>query len=198
MARFVLDLDRKSTEDAWELFDWAQGMMEMEIMFSSAVQRENVVKEEIERLETNPLLSDEKQRPTLYEELARLEREFWSLERTLAVVAADCPSEPAKDAYLALRKRNRWHLTSQWLREDCVQRGGCCGRSCRCCEQRMESHRGYGRGHCTAQCGCCSRLRGAELTDAQREEMRPAFDLRDWSLSDYSVEMVISYIWSLN
>lgn len=39
---------------------------------------------------------------------------------------------------------------------------------------------------------------GGELTDAQREEMRPAFDLRERSLDEYSVGMMGSYIWSLD
>lgn len=79
------------------------------------------------------------------------------------------PIGPIKTSYDALRENTTWYLRKE-LVEDCVKRGGCCSRSCGCCQIRHEvTERNKGIGHCTPTCGCCSSERGFEYTTEERE-----------------------------
>jgi len=69
-----------------------------------------------------------------------------------------------KKAYDEIRQDPAWYLQKELIK-DCIAKGGCCSRGCRCCENRhLNSERRNGIGHCTEQCGCCGSHRGSELT----------------------------------
>ncbi|OJJ04762.1 hypothetical protein ASPVEDRAFT_44288 [Aspergillus versicolor CBS 583.65] len=73
--------------------------------------------------------------------------------------------------------------TNLWKhqRQGCAERGGCCGRTCGCCEKVLDEYwiRNYGRGtgpketmvlhkvyaHCTSECACCVITRGVYVPD---------------------------------
>lgn len=65
------------------------------------------------------------------------------------------------------------------LVENCIGRGGCCGRECGCCvaPQRANSSAGQlGVGHCTLDCGCCSKNRGFKLRWKQQGDYHETFE----------------------
>ncbi|KAJ5385485.1 hypothetical protein N7517_003396 [Penicillium concentricum] len=79
------------------------------------------------------------------------------------------PIGPIKQSYESLRQNTTWYLRKE-LVEDCVKRGGCCGRTCGCCQIHHEgAERTKGVGHCTPACGCCSIERGFEYTKEERQ-----------------------------
>ncbi|RMJ28884.1 hypothetical protein PHISP_00223 [Aspergillus sp. HF37] len=73
---------------------------------------------------------------------------------------------------LARKYRDRYGRTFAWLhdRGRCADYGGCCGRSCNCCEKPVRTylrHNDEGerevfevRAHCTGECVCCIRFYG--------------------------------------
>lgn len=60
------------------------------------------------------------------------------------------------------------------LVQDCISRGGCCGRQCKCCDIRhLPVTTGQwrpGTGHCTVECKCCEEYRGFPYTEAENQE----------------------------
>jgi hypothetical protein len=80
-----------------------------------------------------------------------------------------------KDPYDRLRRDPKWYMREEMV-QDCSDRGGCCSRECGCCEQRHLSKKKKGRGHCTVECRCCIGLRGFELPESQKQEMRQNFE----------------------
>jgi hypothetical protein len=80
-----------------------------------------------------------------------------------------------KEPYDRLRRDPKWYMREEMV-QDCSDRGGCCSRECGCCEQRHLSKKKKGRGHCTVECKCCIGLRGFELPESQKQEMRQNFE----------------------
>ncbi|CAG8215410.1 unnamed protein product [Penicillium nalgiovense] len=76
-----------------------------------------------------------------------------------------------RNPYDRLRRDPKWYMREEMV-QDCSDRGGCCSRECGCCEQRHLSKKKKGRGHCTVECRCCIGLRGFELPESQKQEMR--------------------------
>lgn len=84
------------------------------------------------------------------------------------------PEKPLGRAYHKIRENPAWYLRTE-LVEDCIARGGCCGRECRCCENRhlTQNNKGKwkpGTGHCTLECYCCSENRGFPLVGEKKLE----------------------------
>lgn len=66
--------------------------------------------------------------------------------------------------YHKLRENPKWYLRKE-LVKDCIQRLGCC-------EKRHSKFKTVkGIGHCTVDCGCCTRNRGYEFTGEGKKKM---------------------------
>lgn len=77
------------------------------------------------------------------------------------------PEGPLKRSYGKIRRNPAWYLRKE-LVNDCVKRGGCCGRSCGCCKRRSRAGKNAkGIGHCTAFCACCEASREADGTTGE-------------------------------
>lgn len=76
-----------------------------------------------------------------------------------------------KKAYDKIRQNPTWYLREE-LVNNCKGMGGCCGRSCRCCESR---HLGrddtVGIGHCTIACWCCAYYRDSRYDGKEGVEI---------------------------
>ncbi|CRL25016.1 unnamed protein product [Penicillium camemberti] len=173
-------------EYCWDIkhnraYKWAQIVIKTEMQLCATVQRELFVKEEIKKVHMSSIERDEKQ-----------------LQKALYIAQSSCDAkEPAREGYSSLREKPGWHLKSKWLREDCANRGGCCGRQCKCCERPPDSRRMKGWGHCTVECACCYRQRGFELQDTDRRLFQPEFDVSRRPMSQYSGAIFRAYIWAL-
>lgn len=177
---------------------WAQSIIETEILLREVTQHENFVKECIQIMNANSDPVAKSILPDMVEELISLDYEYTRLERTYETVVAGCPTGPIKSGYLWIRNQPYWHLKSEWLRQDCVNRGGCCGRPCRCCEKSPDPRRRKGWGHCTAQCACCKSISGFRCTEREKRLRQPDYDLTVHPWSPYSRQMFRAYIWSLD
>lgn len=70
-----------------------------------------------------------------------------------------------------IREDRAWYLRDS-LVKDCIS-SGCCGRDCRCCENRhLGKLRGRRRGigHCIIECWCCQVSRGFETNEKEVNE----------------------------
>lgn len=183
-------------EDFWK---WSQKLIETEIHLREIAQREILLQEELQKLAT----ASSPNQSELYvykSELTELHEQYWRVEREYNALEWRCPSEPAKRAYDSVHKNPHWHLLNSWLRKDCANRGGCCGRDCKCCERPPAPSRLKGWGHCTAQCKCCYRVRGFPMHTADRELYQPKFrvgasDSLKWDR--YSLALHTAYIWGV-
>ena len=184
--------------DTAVLSRWAQSIIETEILLREVTQHESFVKECIQIMNANPDPVAKAILPDMVEELISLDHEYTRLERTYETVVAGCPAGPIKSGYLWIRQQSHWHLKNDWLRQDCINRGGCCGRSCRCCKNSPDPRRRKGWGHCTTQCACCKSVRGLRSTERGRRLLQPDYDLTVHPWSHYSRQMFRAYIWSLD
>lgn len=177
---------------------WAQSVIETEILLREVTQQESFIKEyiQIENAKSDP--ASRAILPGLVEELISLDHEYGRLERTYETIVAGCPAGPIKSGYLWIRRQSYWHLKSDWLRQDCVNRGGCCGRSCRCCEIPPDPRRRKGWGHCTANCACCRDVSGYRAAGSEKRPLEPHYDLTVFPWSQYSRQMFRAYVWSLS
>lgn len=110
-----------------------------------------------------------------------------------------------RKAFLSWRKVFNWHMC-RWLREECMARGGCCSRSCGCCEHKKDTPRLPGRFHCTEFCPCCLSTHGFSPSngslniqdiDAKVEDDTLKFDVvcgKDL----YSRRAYRAYIWGVD
>ncbi|KAL2845510.1 hypothetical protein BJY01DRAFT_214174 [Aspergillus pseudoustus] len=76
---------------------------------------------------------------------------------------------PIARALKQCRGKAAWHM-HPWLRQQCVQAGGCCARRCQCCSRRPGSRWDTWVGHCTPACTCCMKHDGVEVPIAPMED----------------------------
>lgn len=87
-----------------------------------------------------------------------------------------CPM--MRKLYDSLREGPAWYLRRE-LVKDCIARGGCCSRQCKCCAQRhLILERGKSIGHCTDRRACCISFRGCELTESEIGLVNKSFKKR--------------------
>lgn len=158
---------------------WAQNMIDLDIRLREIVQREAFLIRQCD--EAEDLLDDPKKRQQQLDEwhaeMRALQQEYWSVERMLYANDDLCPTGPSWRAYLSIRNLPQWYLGT-WLIDDCVRRGGCCGRACGCCSKPRSSIRSKGDGHCTKMCGCCLQARGFPLNEEQQKLCQPDIDVK--------------------
>lgn len=175
---------------------WAQSVIETEILLREVTQQESFVKECIQIVNANSDPVAKAIMPDMVEELINLDHEYDRLERTYETIVDGCPTGPIKSGYLWIRSQSDWYLRSEWLRQDCINRGGCCGRSCGCCEVPPDPRRRKGWGHCTAKCACCKSVRDFQANERDKRLLQPKYDLTAFPWSHYSRQMFRAYIWS--
>lgn len=183
--------------DFWK---WSQALIETDVKLREIAQREVLLRDHYQLLATHP----EANKVELYvyhRELLDLSEQYWRLERIYHTLEASCPSKPARRAYLSVRSKPSWHTFNDWLRRDCANRGGCCGRDCRCCEKPPASNRMMGWGHCTSQRRSCYKERGFAMHTADRDLCQPRLRIgpdESGKWDPYSLALHTTYIWGLD
>jgi hypothetical protein len=186
----------RGRKDGSKLLKWMHSIIEIHIQLAKTVQREQFLEGETRRLMMSMGPENKRELEDLDDELKALNRKYWRLEKELYILEENCLMQSLRRVYGSLHSQHGWHLISQWLRNDCIRRGGCCGRSCQCCEKPPGSNRLKGWGHCTLECACCNRFRGFKLTAEEESLFQPDFDCEHWDKSPYSHSLLRAYMWS--
>ena len=180
-----------------DIGSWGQELIELEIRLCEVVQREDFLLQQCQQMPDGVEMVDSKQglqqREQWQQELDSLNQEYWELQRMLYQNALTCPIRSIEASFLTTRTYSKWYLCYS-LRNDCTWRGGCCARSCGCCQKPRGSLRSNGHGHCTKACGCCAKARGFELNSEQQKLYRPKIDLKVARPDYYSRAILYAYI----
>lgn len=113
-------------------------------------------------------------------------------EYTMFRLVSGLPSEFEKQLR-NLRRDPLWYMRKEMV-HDCAGRGGCCSRGCDCCARRSLSENTKTRGHCTAECWCCTSFRNSSLCLTEEDQMDIALDLDQlMESSEYALRMVNCY-----
>ncbi|CAG8340514.1 unnamed protein product [Penicillium salamii] len=140
-----------------------------EYMIREIVQREQCLKNELQTFRKIGTGSHHNKEEEYTQELAKLPRLYSEAEYKLYQAETKIPVGRMRSGYDELRQDTTWYLRKE-LVEDCKKRGGCCSRSCGCCENRHErAVRVKGLGHCTTGCACCVSERGFDYTAQERQ-----------------------------
>jgi hypothetical protein len=108
--------------------------------------------------------------------IAKLRKAYWDHQLILESELKRKPGGPWIREWDLKRRRKRQGMTLQWWEasEFCAPGGGCCGRTCGCCENPLRTYVQpnpgrscrkveYIYGHCTAECRCCTQSKGAKI-----------------------------------
>lgn len=172
--------DIRSFEYGWGLIVSAnvlQVLIDQDIFLREAAQRIQQYEFDILRLEkeseysnnvVDSLKSVQNEQEEVKALIMRAEENIYAAELLL-------PEKPLRKVYRKIRENPAWYLRPE-LVQDCIARGGCCGRDCRCCESRHINHNTKGKwkpgaGHCTVECHCCCKNRGFSLEGDERQEV---------------------------
>ena len=155
---------------------WIKELIEIDIEGRWISQRKACIQQKVQGLQISSelLLSSEdeakyaSQLEIYKEQLKDLNKRHWALCRKKWIKEGSIKSWSFNRAYRRQRACPDWYLSAS-LCDDCAGRGGCCGRSCGCCE-RPRTVDGFEdtintRGHCTTACGCCLKAHGVEDLD---------------------------------
>lgn len=127
------------------------------------------------------------------EEMVSLDQESWFAERSWWSKRASFYEGPLSRGIELWRSHPSWYM-HPILRQDCAERGGCCGRACNCCFRRqgLLPHRKFeGGGHCTVYCDCCEKARGFKFTSDDIADIESLFDL---SRSGYFIRICLALL----
>ncbi|KAJ5837007.1 hypothetical protein N7447_003033 [Penicillium robsamsonii] len=148
--RYVYEQELDVKEDRLAAF------LDTETRLREIAQRELCLKEQLE------------QDPTVKQELIDAQREYGRIEHEWLVIRNSFSSTSLQRAFELWRGTPRWYM-HRVLREDCAERGGCCGRGCECClSRKLDLTRKRAAGHCTVECGCCQKARGYDLSEEEK------------------------------
>lgn len=106
-----------------------------------------------------------------YLEYEMLQKKHYDQVRVLYEAESMLYTRPLKANYDRRRKNPKWYMQPE-LVQDCIDQGGCCSRACGCCAHRSRVTKGRGIGHCTTECRCCISLRGFELSEQEKNQVR--------------------------
>ncbi|KAJ5996610.1 hypothetical protein N7499_007071 [Penicillium canescens] len=146
--------------------------------------------------------------------LTPLHRTYWESRRRRWALEDGIHSMSAARGFARQRKHPDWYLSEE-LREDCAGRGGCCGRSCGCCEKPRLVH-GFnpdqiwipnqiqGKGHCTSACHCCLKaycIQGNSISGETfyNEKIQDLDEVRfvsvgSWDMDHHSKRLIKGYL----
>ena len=157
------------------------------------LQKEAFLKEECRQInKTEPFEGGSEQLEACHKELDNLDWQIWRTERRDYVHTSKMPESPWRRALLTRRKHPEWYMM-KYLRWDCAERGGCCGRDCGCCKRPRSTKRPNALSHCTAECDCCTLFRGFELSAEDQKLANPWFHRHDLT-NHYVLTMIRNYI----
>ncbi|KAJ5736021.1 uncharacterized protein N7483_001146 [Penicillium malachiteum] len=184
--------EKKARRHGWdkgkrELID---GFLRLERRLREITQREILLQE---KMNQNDFKSDVKEVEEIGKELEELPAEFFMTEQERKSLWPKLSTSTKKGLNL-WRPQPEWYL-HKTLVQDCVDRGGCCGRACGCCQKRkhqLEPNRRLGVGHCTVECGCCEAAHGFAFTDKQKETMKLYYPLNPDSDSKYFRKIMLA------
>lgn len=145
-------------------------ILHMDLALRTVVQRREYLEQMIRPLQQKECSNDGSKTLQGYkEESEELESVIPEVEKELYFAECQLPERPLKRIYDKIRRKPTWYLREELIK-DCTRRGGCCGRSCQCCELRSQ-HGSKGIGHCTIQCRCCEVSRGVKIDRKEQEEI---------------------------
>jgi hypothetical protein len=173
-AESLQDFRSWSTEfDGYPATELMSSLLEYDSKLQRITQLEEYLLEQVQALEGKDVTSQEHERlQVLQPQLEDLRKSYCKFEHGRLELKGRLKG-PVLRGFIECRSNQRWYL-SDTLRRSCAERGGCCGRECQCCENRsthMNPARKLGVGHCTLDCGCCSKARGFDFTSKEKEEL---------------------------
>ncbi|OQE14575.1 hypothetical protein PENFLA_c037G01342 [Penicillium flavigenum] len=182
--------------------NWYKELIKLDVTLRWIIQRRTWCEQKAKALQTcqRDMSSPDLSRLEAYEEqIKSLNSRYWVTHRKQWIESDKLRSISAKRALTRQRKHTDWYLSGV-LREDCAKRGGCCGRSCGCCERtRMTKVYTDGvrdRGHCTTACSCCLETHGI---DGEHLEMKDVDEVHFGPLrDDHTLRLLKGYIFYLN
>jgi hypothetical protein len=169
-------------DDGGQVFEYGNGLLldskklsfiiHMQHFFLVTTQRIECLEKKMRPMQKSECTKDELKKLQEYEEETEmLKRLLPDMEINMYCGEARLPERPLKRTYDKIRQNPAWYLRAE-LVNDCKGRGGCCSRSCGCCEHRLRSQNTRrGIGHCTVECWCCEVSRGFEMSEEERVEM---------------------------
>ncbi|KAJ5609233.1 hypothetical protein N7528_009800 [Penicillium herquei] len=139
------------------------------------------------------------------EEVEKIQKELQEFRAEFFMTEQERKSLCTKLHVWTKRALDLWRSQPQWylhkvLVQDCEDRGGCCGRSCGCCQKRkhlLKTSRQSAVGHCTAECGCCQEARGFAFTDEQKKKMRDFYPLNPECNAIYFRKIMLASVYGL-
>lgn len=189
----ILSIIKSQFESSYEArLDWVKPYLDEERLGTANLQRQRrLIEEQKEKsysdddnLSEYTIVSSDTESepddldPDLEEELIKLREGYWEHQIRLTSLLETRPIDIGTvDEVLLLRShRDRHNHTFAWKqeREKCAAGGGCCGRTCGCCETSLGQYLEPAKdgeeederkevevlGHCTVECGCCILVRG--------------------------------------
>lgn len=138
--------------------------------------------------------------------LKKLSPRYWRAHGKLWTAIDRINSRSAERGLARQRMHIDWYLSAE-LREDCAKRGGCCGRTCGCCERPrivdgLKIEEMHNRGHCTSACSCCLNAHGIdgnyigdEITDLQDLHFDTAITQ---SVDPHTLRLLKGYVFYFN
>lgn len=198
---------------------WCYMKMAKDDFLNEMVQRSTFIKEELQTLQA-PLKSLQKNTNNSTEEvidrrnqinrykteLQRVEEAYQGADHILRRLEGEIPVGVVGRAFKSFRKNPKWHLSPK-ICQECADKGGCCGRACRCCEKDCGiSLRKGKRGHCSDSCGCCLRTHGKQYKGLDEENVSTTQEW--WSMISFCLSIFTGsigidrkcrvYIWGLD
>ncbi|KAF7131227.1 hypothetical protein CNMCM5793_004277 [Aspergillus hiratsukae] len=182
---------------------WCQAMIALELCGRCVVQ-EDIYELEMLRSKREQLkpCAQPEERAEIESATRELEKKFegladayHALYRVLWQLQENMPPGPLRRAFLDWRSNPDWYLCD-WLRRECASQGGCCGRTCGCCEKPRDTDRLFNRGHCTSGCSCCIKTHGKaddDLDDVDSDDLEKFFEEKDNNM--YARRLCRAYIW---